>query len=419
VAKVRKSALALVSAACLTLPLCQLSLSAQAPTFTLLYSFTGGADGANPTTATMVRDARGNLYGTTQFGADVNCNVSLHPGCGTVFRLDTSGNLTALHTFGGGALGLTSSGLVLDGKGDLYGTAGGGLGQGLVFEVAKNGTYTELYNFAGGSDGDLPTGNLFRDGAGNLYGTTLLGGGSKDPLCPNSEGCGTVFELGPTDRYKVLYFFRNNADGAEPNIVIRDRMGNLFGATFEGGKGCLSGCGTIFKLDASGKKTVLHIFTGGKDGSSPSESLVMDSAGNLYGTTSAGGDLACPYNGGSGCGVVFKLDTKGVLKVLHAFRGGSDGTVPVSVTLDAAGNLYGTTQSGPNANTCGTVFKLDARGKLTNLHNIAGGAEGCGPVGALVRDTAGNLYGATVLGGYFGNPSICLNGCGTLFKIRP
>src|SRR6202790_2181761 len=178
-AKVRMSALALVLTACLALPLCQAPLLAQAPNFTLLYSFTGGRDGANPSTATMVRDARGNLYGTTQFGADVTCNVSLHPGCGTVFRLDNAGKLTALHTFAGGILGLASSGLVLDGKGNLYGTAGGGLGYGLVFEVAKNDTYTELYNFAGGSDGDLPTGNLFRDGAGNLYGTTLLGGGSK------------------------------------------------------------------------------------------------------------------------------------------------------------------------------------------------------------------------------------------------
>jgi uncharacterized repeat protein (TIGR03803 family) len=414
-------ALPLMLMAFLALPTFQAPLSAQAPTFTVLYSFTGGPDGANPTTATMVRDAHGNLYGTTQFGADVNCNVSLHPGCGTVFELHTSGKLTALHTFQGGSLGLASSGLVMDGKGNLYGTAGGGLGQGFVFEVAKNGTYTELYDFTGGSDGNLPAGNLFRDAAGNLYGTTLLGGGSSDPFCPNNQGCGTVFEFGPAGNYKVLYSFRNNSDGAEPQGVIRDSAGNLFGVTLQGGKGCVpvSGCGTIFKLDATGKKTVLHYFSGGKDGSTPVGRLVMDSAGSLYGVTSAGGDLACPYNGGAGCGVVFKLNSKNVLTVLHAFHGGSDGNVPVSVIPDTAGNLYGTTQSGPHANTCGTVFKLDARGKLTNLHNLAGGSEGCGPVGELVRDAGGHLYGAAVLGGYFGNPNICLNGCGTLFEIKP
>jgi len=424
-ANIRMSVPALVLTACLALASCQAPQapsSAQPPTFTLLYSFTGGADGADPSTATMVRDVQGNLYGTTQFGADVTCNFSLHEGCGTVFGLDTAGDLTALHTFSGGVLDVGgSSGLVLDGNGNLYGTAGDGHGNGLVFEIAKNGTYTMLYDFAGGSDGDLPTGNLLRDAAGNLYGTTLSGGGSNDPSC-GGQGCGTVFELGPTGQHKVLYSFLDNADGTQPYSVIRDSAGNLFGATYHGGgQGCVGvlGCGTIFKLDATGNKTVIYAFTGGNDGSTPSGSMVLDAAANLYGTTSAGGDLACPYNGGAGCGVVFKLDTQGVETVLHAFHGSSDGNVPVSVILDAAGNLYGTTQSGPNTNTCGTVFKLDALGNLTNLHNIAGGAEGCGPVGALVQDAAGNLYGATVLGGDLGNPEVCLNGCGTVFEITP
>jgi uncharacterized repeat protein (TIGR03803 family) len=420
-ANVRMSTLALGLTACLAFFLFPGLLSAQAPTFTVLYAFTGNADGANPSAATMVQDGRGNLYGTTMLGADVSCNQSLHPGCGTAFRLSAAGKLTALHTFEGGSLGLASSGVIRDAEGNLYGTAGGGLDYGLVFEVAPNGTYEELYNFAGGSDGNLPSGNLVGDADGNLYGTTLLGGGSADPLCPNGEGCGTVFELGPTGKYKVLYAFRNHSDGAEPNGLIRDKSGNIFGATLHGGKGCVpvSGCGTIFKLDPAGKKTVLHVFTGGKDGSTPAGNLVLDSAGNLYGTTSAGGDLKCPYDGGAGCGVVFKIDTRGVETVLHAFHGGSDGNVPVSVVLDVAGNLYGATQSGPHTNTCGTVFKLDTRGKLTNLHNLVGVPDGCGPVGALLLDAAGNLYGATALGGYLGNPEICLNGCGTVFKVKP
>jgi uncharacterized repeat protein (TIGR03803 family) len=418
-AKIRMSPLALLLTACFALS------SAQAQNFTVLYSFTGAADGANPSTATMVRDAKGNLYGTTQFGGDNTCNVSLHEGCGTVFRLDTSGNLTSLHIFKGGAQGLASSGLALDGNGNLYGTAGGGLGHGLVFEVAKSGTYKELYNFAGGADGDLPWQYLVRDTAGNLYGTTLLGGGSNDPLCPNGQGCGTVFELGHTGQHTVLYSFLNNSDGSEPDSLIRDSVGNIYGTTSNGGKGCVpvSGCGIVFKVDTTGKKTVLHAFTGGSDGSSPSGGLVLDAAGNLYGTASAGGDLTCPYNCGAGCGVVFKLDTKGVETVLHAFHGGSDGNVPVSVILGTTGDfstvLYGTTQTGPNTNSCGTVFKLDFSGTLTNLHSIAGGSEGCMPVGGLIQDVLGNLYGATVLGGYLGNPEVCLKGCGTLFEIKP
>jgi uncharacterized repeat protein (TIGR03803 family) len=381
------------------------------PTFTLLYEFTGGADGAGPNSATMVLDAQGNLYGTTHLGGDINCNASLHSGCGTVWQLDTARNLTVLHSFTGGPLdnGATGAGLVLDGNGNLYGGAADQQGSGLVYALAKNGPLEVLYYFASG--GEWPTGNLLRDTAGNLYGTTLGGGGSNDPDCPNNLGCGTVFELGPTGQLTELYSFLNNTDGSGPYSVIPDGAGNLLGVTYHGGgQGCAGvlGCGILFKLDASGKKTVLYAFTGGNDGSTPSGSLVRDAAGNLYGTAQAGGDLACPYNGGDGCGVVFKLDTVGVLTVLHAFHGGADGNVPVSVILDAAGNLYGITQSGPYTGICGTVFKLDALGNLTNLHNFAG-PEGCSPVGELVQDAAGNLYGTTS-GGRL---------AGTVFEIKP
>jgi len=391
------------------------------PAFTLLYSFTGGADGGNPSTVTMVRDAQGNLYGTTQFGADVNCNASLHPGCGTVWKLDTAGNLTALYTWSGGTLGGGGSGLVEDGAGNLFGTAGyGGLGNGFVFELNQNGTFTDLYDFAAGSDGDAPTGTLFRDANGNLFGTTLLGGGSTDPLCPNGQGCGTVFELAANGQYQLLYSFLNNADGAEPQNLVADSAGNLYGVTSAGGQGCqpISGCGTAFQLDASGHKTVLHYFTGGSDGGTPLGSLSLDSAGNLYGSTQAGGDLTCPINGGAGCGVIFKIAPTGAETVLYAFHGGSDGSVPVSVIPDGSGNFYGTAQGGPNPSPCGTVFKLDAQSNLTNLYSPVG-ANGCGPIGALVRDSAGNLFVATALGGDQNNGNVCYNGCGTVFKIKP
>ena len=370
----------------------------------------------------MANDAQGNLYGTTMFGADLTCNDSLHPGCGTVWRLDTAGNLTVLHTFTGGAQDNGAiAGLVLDGNGNLYGGAGDHQESGVVFALTQNGVLTVLYDFA--SSGEWPNGSLLRDAAGNLYGTTLFGGGSNDPSC-GGQGCGTVFELGLTGQHTVLYSFGDNVDGTQPYSVTRDGAGNFFGATYHGGgQGCVGvlGCGTSFKLDATGKKTVLYAFKGGNDGSTPSGDLMLDSAGNLYGTTSAGGDQACPYNGGAGCGVVFKIDTQGVETVLHAFHGGDDGNVPASVIMDTAGNLYGTTQSGPNGGICGTVFKLDASGNLTNLHSFPneGVPDGCNPVGTLVQDSAGNLYGTTGLGGDESNAYICLKGCGTVFKVKP
>ncbi len=396
------------------------TFSGKTPTFTLLYKFAGGSDGANPSTVTMVRDGQGNLYGTTHFGGDLDCNISLNPSCGVAFRLDAGANLTPIHIFeGNGASppGAHGNGLVLDGSGNLYGTADlGNLGHGFVFQLDKNGAFTDLYDFAAGSDGDVPTGYLFRNAAGTLYGTTLGGGGSSDPLCPNGQGCGTVFELGPTGQYKVLYSFLSNADGTPPQTVIGDVTGNLYGTTFQGGQGCTQalGCGTIFKLNTSGKKTVLHAFTGGPDGSLPAGGLALDSAGNLYGSTLGGGDPTCPYTGtGPGCGVVFKIDNKGVETVLHTFHGGSDGGFPGSLILDAAGYLYGVTGAGPGGGaTCGLVFKIDPSGNLTNLHTIAGGSEGCGEIGALVPDTAGNLYGASATGG---DPNC--GSCGTLWEI--
>jgi uncharacterized repeat protein (TIGR03803 family) len=393
-------------------------LSAQAqstPTFTVLYTFTGNADGANPN-ATMALDGRDNLYGTTQFGGYLDCNLSLHPGCGTVFRLDTGRKLTPLYTFPGPVGG---GGVILDGRGNLDGVAH--LENGQLYKLNMDGAYHPLYNFAGEGDGNLPTANLIRDSGGNLYGTTLLGG-SFDPSCQG--GCGTVFELESSGQHKVLYSFLNNADGNEPLDVIRDRAGNLFGITDHGGQGCpnLLGCGTVFKVDAAGRKTTLHAFTGRKDGSTPVGNLAMDAEGNLYGATTAGGDLSCPYNGGAGCGVLFKLDATGKETVLHAFHGGaSDGAFPISVTLGAAGNLYGNIGQGPNpvSGQCGAIFTLDRSGNVIYLHVLNGNTEGCGPVGALIQDAAGNFYGTAALGGDLNNPNVCFNGCGTVFKIKP
>ena len=173
-------------------------------------------------------------------------------------------------------------------------------------------------------------------------------------------------------------------------------------------------CGTIFKLDSSGNETVLYSFTGGPDGKSPAGRLVRDSAGNLYGTASAAGVANCS---GAGCGTVFELSSTGVFSVLYSFTGGADGGVPMAgLVRDGKGNLYGTASSGGNTSAgnctdnggCGVVFKVTKTGAETPLYSFTGDPDGSTPVGDLVRDTAGNLYGTTQFGGI---------GFGTVFKV--
>jgi uncharacterized repeat protein (TIGR03803 family) len=167
-----------------------------------------------------------------------------------------------------------------------------------------------FYSFTGGTDGGLPTGPLIRDAAGNLFGVTASGGDLSS--CQNGvhNGCGVVFRLDRTGKETVLYAFKGIPDGASPKgRLLRDKSGNFYGVTVAGGTiGCNDnqGCGTVFKVDANGKETVLYTFTGGSDGANPNGDLVMDESGNLYGTTSSGGDPSC-YRAGGGCGVLFKL----------------------------------------------------------------------------------------------------------------
>jgi uncharacterized repeat protein (TIGR03803 family) len=330
-------------------------------TFTVLYSFKFGVtDGQSPY-AGLVRDAAGNLYGTTLYGgSSSNCSG----GCGTVFKLDTTGKETLLHSFEGppadGANPFAS--LVRDAAGNLYGTTlrGGASDFGTVFKLDTTGTETVLHSFVGSpTDGQYPRGGLVRDSAGNLYGTTSNGGSSSN--C--SGGCGTVFKLDTTGTEIVLHSFVGlPTDGANPFAgLLRDAAGNLYGTTAYGGSKhahfCAFGCGTVFKLDTTGKETVLHSFMGAAtdDGALPEADLVQDAAGNLYGTTFTGGDSPC-YEG-YGCGTVFELDATGKEIVLHSFAW-KDGASPDAVLIrDAAGNLYGTTSTG-GAFGWGTVFKL-------------------------------------------------------------
>src|SRR5271157_4610665 len=280
---------------------------------------------------------------------------------------------------------------------------------------AQTYTYGVLYTFTGSPDGAVSDGGLVRDAQGNLYGTTSQGG---DPACTN--GCGTVFKVNTTGNETVLYSFTGGADGAYPGAgLLRDAQGNLYGTTGQGGAlacNAPNGCGTVFKVDTTGKETVLYSFTGGADGSTPEAGLLPDAQGNLYGTTSQGGDPACT----NGCGTVFKVDTTGKETVLYSFTGLPDGASPTAgLVQDAQGNLYGTTSQGGDpacTNGCGTVFKVDTKGKKTVLYSFTGGADGAIPYAGLARDAPGNLYGTAQRGGNLActGPT---NGCGTVFKL--
>jgi len=373
------------------------TLRAHAQTETVLYSFcTMGApcaDGANPY-AGLIRDAKGNLYGTTFFGGAY--------GQGAVFELTKQGTEIVLYSFcpvsqscvdGAGPGG----GLVRDSAGNLYGTTiyGGGKGCGAqgcgtVFMISPIGKETVLYSFSGGADGTTPSGYLVRDSKGNLYGETELGAGPFN--------CGTVFKLSPTGTETVLHTF-GFSDGCNPvGGLVRDSKGNLYGATAMGGA---NNPGAVFKVSSTGAETVLYSF-GGFDGENPAGGLVRDSKGNLYGVTSGGG--------ANFAGVVYEVTPTGTGTVLYNFTGGADGKEPEGTLVrDKQGNLYGTTSSG-GTGTQGTVFELTSADSEIVLHTF-GNTNGAFPVAGLVRDSKGNLYGTTAQGGTYNS--------GTVFKVTP
>ena len=324
-----------------------------------------------------------------------------------------------LYNFVAGYGSSPDSQLVRDTKGALYGTTawGGAYNRGTVFKVSQKGNETVLHSFRRGADGGWPN-TVIRDSQGNLYGTTLDGG----PF--GNGCCGTVFKLDPTRKKKVLYNFTGKADGGYPYAgVIRDSDGTLYGTTQNGGDFTCDpdyGCGTVFKVDTAGKETVLHTFTGRDgDGAYPDAPVFRDKTGALYGTTSAtnaGGDPNCVTGL---CGTVFRLDPNGHKTVLHRFTGtGGDGERPSGVVLDAAGNIYGAAANGADMSCydgCGILFMLDAHGNEKILHTFTGGADGEYPTG-VVLDAKGHAYGATTNGGDLS----CDNlgpGCGTVFKL--
>jgi len=371
-----------------------------------LYRFNGGSDGRGPYGAVSV-DQNGNLFGTTIQGGDA-CTKEKH-GCGTVFELAADGTETVLYAFRGGRDGTSpASALVADQQGNLYGTTPGGgskacfQGCGTVFEVTQQGTHTITYDFKGGSDGWRPAGPLIIDKAGNLYGTTFYGGIDK---CDGE--CGTVFALTPEGVHTVLYSFRGGSDGAGPAALAVDAAGNFYGTTaYGGGKRCGNGCGTVYKLAPNGTETVLYAFHGGLDGIDPKGGLMVDAAGDLYGTTEAGGGTGC---GGTGCGTVFEIAPGGRETVLSRFNHAGGPAKPFGgVVMDDAGTLFGTTFEGGPAD-CGTVFKLVPGSGAKAIYSFTCGRDGGYPYAGLLQAPSGTLYGTATS---YGNRN------GTVFAIQ-
>jgi uncharacterized repeat protein (TIGR03803 family) len=324
----------------------------------LLYAFAGNCDGAYPT-GRLTEDDQGNFFGTTFEGGTCNSAgygtvFKLMPdnteSVVYAFRGGSDGAYPTgdlIEDDNGSVLGTTSSG------GDSNFCEN--FGCGVVFRVDSSGAETVLYAFQGGGDGGVPTGAPIMDGAGNLYGVTQLGG-TINSIC--TVGCGVVYKLTPDGAEQALYAFQGGEDGSgsRGNLLL-DNSGNLYGTTeFGGGTGCVYnlGCGTVFKVTPDGMESILHRFQGGLDGNAPVAGLIMDAKGNLFGTTALGGNLNCDKGGG--CGTVFKVSASGRETVLVSFRK-RYGREPVAALLAKKGYLYGTTTSG-GLYKQGVVFRV-------------------------------------------------------------
>ncbi len=407
--------------------------SAQAQTFTVLHAFTGGTGGYYPG-AGITSDSSGNLYGAAAFGGVYNSNCDsegTRTGCGVVYRMSHRGSgwtFNILYSFDGTDGYNPGQLITVASDGSLYSTAyWGGTGNcngfapgcGTVFRLQPPPTFcravlcpwtgTELHDFLGGTnDGALPVfGSLTFDAAGNLYGTTQNGG---------AYGYGIVYELSRNGNgwsMSVLHDFGGPNDVINPwGGVIFDNAGNMYGTASQGG----SGLGVVFELTPSGSgwnETILHNFNYETDGAEPSGNLVMDASGNLYGTTRGYGP-----NGGGTIWEISPANGGWDFSVLHAFVGGNPGGPLGGLLRDSAGNLYGAAVN-DGAHEWGSVFKLSPSNggwNYTDLYDFTGGSDGGLPYSNVAMDAGGNIYGVTEVGGALQD---CPSGCGVVFEIAP
>jgi uncharacterized repeat protein (TIGR03803 family) len=380
-------------------------------TVDVIYSFAGDEDGEYADTD-LETDGAGNIYGTTVLGG--------HSGSGTVFRLSPTPNgwvHTVLYSFTGGADGGEPyKGVTLDREGNLYGTAvTGGSGSceggcGVVYKLTNSGgtwTQTVIHAFTGGDDGSGPGARVTVDRSGNVYGMTPTGG---------AYGLGTIYKIsqtiGGTWTFGVIHTFTGGADGGSGSagkMILR--YGLLYGAATTGGN---YGSGVVFELRSLGVRgwrfRTIYSFAGQPDGSFPYGALLFGRRGNIYGATY--------YGGTNNIGAVYELSSspvaQSVEKVLYSFQGGSDGNSPIgNLVFDNTGNLYGTTSEGGLGS--GTIFKLSpaSGGQWTEtvVHPFQGPPDGAFPYNGMVVDQFGNFYGATVHGGQ--------NDDGSIYKFTP
>jgi len=380
--------------------------------FSALHIFQGfPTDGGTPY-SDLIADSSGNLYGTTNVGGK---NLIY----GSVYKIAPDGTETILYSFPPNGNGAFPQGRLLLLNGDLYGTTvgGGKTNVGTIFKLAANGTETVLYEFCKElknntcPDGAYPKNGLVSDDAGNLYGVTEYGG---------SAGGGVAFKLATDGTFSLLHTFCTKSqcsDGAYPYAELTlDASGNVYGTAGIGGgnldQGPDTGCGVVFQITPSGSYKILHAFKGGSEGAFPQGSVVRDAAGNLYGTTTSGGVMDCSTLK-TGCGTIYRLAPDGTIAVLYAFKGGLDGGTPLGQLLrDGSGNLYGTT-AGPNDELgFATVFKLSPKGREKALHvfcvNDGNCLHGVRPTAGLVL-VGDTFYGTTPIGG--------APGWGVVFKL--
>jgi uncharacterized repeat protein (TIGR03803 family) len=378
--------------------LASLSKPAQSQTYSVIHNFTRvGDDGASPYGGPTL-DSSGNLYGTTYAGGTF--------GAGNVYELSPAGsswNYTCLYSFFGESDGDGPAfGTLAIYNGALFGTTEGGGYLGVAFKVGLTETGWHehvVHSFGEGTDGNEPIGGVVFDQAGNLYGTTLLGG---------AYGNGTVYQVTRSGVERVIYSFTGGRNAVNPGAAVTlDAEGNIYGTTSFGG---YYGVVAIYKLSPSGSRwteTVLYSFRNQNDGQNPLGGVILDQSGNLYGATFDGG-----ANGG---GTVYELSPSAgtwTLTVLYSFTGGYGGPYN-KLTFDADGNLYGAT-NGEGANGYGMVFKLapgNGDWKFADLYDFADGSDGGDPYGSLAIDTHGNIFGTTNLGG--------TDNQGVVFEITP
>lgn len=347
--------------------------SGNATKFQVLHVFSENQSGTDPSADAEL--IGGVVYGTT-FRGGTGRNVC---GCGIVYAIDGSGQERTVHAFSG----------------------------------AKHAKHPA------DGDGAYPLSGLVEFN-GSLYGATSAGG-DFDPsaACPHGDtpGCGTVYSIDSSGKEHIIYRFQGGSDGIWPAGNLIKFLGKLYGVTIygggQGGYTCWAACGTVFAINAAGKETVVHRFTGGADGALPQAGLAVIN-GNLYGTTSQGGNGSAPC---ADCGTVFAIDRSGNLRTLYAFSGSYDGGNPQSNLVQVGDSIYGTSYSGGNRGFCGTIFSIGSSGGERTAWTFGCAPDdGKNPRGTLVV-RRGVIYGATQYGGAYG----CRFGwgCGTIFAFNP